>query len=83
MEQDKNNKMNALMAKAAADASFKAQLIENPVATLKAEEIDVPEGLEIRVLENTERVFHLVLPHRSSELSDDDLENIAGGILYT
>lgn len=49
MEKDINAKMNALMAKASTDDAFRAQIMDNPAAALKAEGIDVPEGLEIRV----------------------------------
>lgn len=80
MSDETNNKMAQLMTKAMTDKTFKTQLIENPMVTLKAEGIDVPPGFEIKVLENTDKVFHLVLPAKSSELSDDDLDNVAGGM---
>ena len=73
------NKLNQVLAKALSDEILKTQLIENPLATLKAAGIEVPEGLEIKVLENSDKVFHLVLPAQSSELSDDDLDAVAGG----
>ena len=75
----KADKMSQLMAKVWADAHFKAQLMVNPAATLKAEGIDIPDGMEIRVLENTETVFHLVLPVKPTELSDEELDAVAGG----
>jgi hypothetical protein len=73
------NKLNQLLAKALSDENLKTQLIENPLATLKAAGIEVPEGLAIKVLENSDKVFHLVLPAQSSELSDDELDDVAGG----
>jgi hypothetical protein len=80
MVSETSNKMAQLMAKVTTDETFKAQLLENPVAILKAEGIEVPEGLEIKVLENSDKVFHLVLPYQLSELSDNDLDAVAGGI---
>ncbi len=72
-------KLNHLLAKAKTDETFKSQLLENPMEIFKAEGIIPPAGLEIKILENTDKVFHLVLPSNPSELSDDDLDNVAGG----
>jgi len=48
---------------------------------LKAEGIDVPAGIKVTVLENTDKQFHLVLPHQpTGELSDEALDGVAGGI---
>jgi hypothetical protein len=74
-----------VIAKALADEDLKSQLLANPAAVLKAEGIDVPSGVEIKVLENTEKVFHLVLPTKpieftDEELSEDDLVQVAGGL---
>ena len=48
---------------------------------LKEAGADVPEGLQLKVVENTERLVHLILPPRpeSGELSDEQLESVAGG----
>ncbi len=81
MAQEANNKMNELIARALSDEALKAKLIEDPLNVFKAEGIDVPAGLEIKVLENTDKVFHLVLPAQPSELSDEDLDQVAGGIV--
>ena len=73
-----------IIAKAWRDPAFKAELIANPAAALKAEGIDVPAGMAVTVLENTDKQFHLVLPPvPSDELSEDDLEAVAGGGLGT
>ena len=69
-----------IIAKAWRDATFKAELIANPAAALKAEGIDVPAGMAVTVLENTDKQFHLVLPPvPSDELSDEALDGVAGG----
>ena len=69
-----------IIAKAWRDPAFKAELIANPAAALKAEGIDVPAGMAVTVLENTDRHFHLVLPPApTDELSDEVLETVAGG----
>ena len=70
-----------IIAKAWREPAFKAELIANPAAALKAEGIDVPAGMTVTVLENTDKQFHLVLPPvPSDELSDEALEAVAGGV---
>jgi hypothetical protein len=86
--QTKEGPWAQVIAKALADEDVKSQLLANPAAVLKAEGIDVPPGLEIKVLENTEKVFHLVLPAKPTEftddeLSEDDLGQVAGGHMLT
>ena len=69
-----------IIAKAWRDPVFKAELIANPVAALKAEGIDVPAGMAVTVVENTDKQFHLVLPPKpNDELSEEDLDRVAGG----
>lgn len=79
MTEKSNNKMTQLIEKALTDESFKEQLLKNPLAIFKAEGIEVPPGLEIKILEDSDKVFHLVLPPNPSELSDDELDKVAGG----
>jgi hypothetical protein len=65
---------------AKADPAFKAELLANPAAALKAEGIDVPAGMAVTVVENTDKQFHLVLPPvPSDELSDEALDAVSGG----
>jgi hypothetical protein len=69
-----------VIAKAWRDPAFKAELIANPAAALKVEGIDVPAGMTVTVVENTDKLFHLVLPPvPSDELSDEALDAMAGG----
>ena len=69
-----------IVAKAWRDPAFKAELIANPAAALKAEGIDVPAGMTVTVVENTDKLFHLVLPPvPSDELSDEALDGVSGG----
>jgi hypothetical protein len=50
---------------------------------LKAEGIDVPAGMTVTVVENTDKQFHLVLPPvPTDELSDEALDGVAGGGCY-
>ena len=52
--------LGKIIAKAWHAPAFKAELIANPAAALKAEGIDVPAGMAVTVVENTGKHFHLV-----------------------
>jgi hypothetical protein len=81
MNQDfKNSQINNILAKCWADASFKRQLLADPATVLKAEGVEIPAGYTVRVLENTGKVVNYVLPpNPNAELSDSELEAVAGG----
>jgi hypothetical protein len=72
-------KMSQLISKCWADEGFKRKLLADPAATLKAEGMEVPASLSINALENTDKVFHLVIPAKPTDLSDEDLDKVAGG----
>jgi len=78
-QEGQNKQMGALIAKCWADEDFKAKLLADPAAVLTAEGAELPEGLTIKAVANTDKVFHLVIPATPSDLSDDDLDNVAGG----
>ena len=71
--------MQQIIAKCWADESFKNQLLADTMATLKAEGAELPAGLTVKAVENTDKVFHLVIPAQLTDLSDDDLDKVAGG----
>ena len=83
-QEEQNKQMGQLIAKCWADEAFKAKLLADPAAVLKAEGAELPEGLTIKAVENTDKVFHLVIPAAPDgrELSDEDLDNVAGGKLH-
>ncbi|MFA9202186.1 MAG: NHLP leader peptide family RiPP precursor [Candidatus Nanopelagicaceae bacterium] len=71
------------VVKAHADANFKAQLLQNPksaIAQLTGESL--PQDLDICVYENTSTLRHLVIfvDSASEELSEAELESVAGGV---
>ena len=80
--EEQGKKMNQLIAKCWSDERFKQKLLSDPVATLKAEGVALPDGLSVKALENTDKVFHLVIPAKPTELSDDDLDRVAGGTWF-
>jgi hypothetical protein len=55
-------KWSQLVAETWIDDTFKERLKKDPVSALKAYGILVPEGIELRVVENTEKVRYITLP---------------------
>ncbi|MDE0694316.1 MAG: NHLP leader peptide family RiPP precursor [Boseongicola sp.] len=70
-----------ILAKAEEDERFRAQLLENPKVAIKdATGLSVPDGINIRVLEDNATDFHLILPPAGRNLSDQEISGVAGGI---
>jgi hypothetical protein len=67
------------------EESFRQRLLDDPKGTIEQElGTQLPEGVEVRVVEETAQTIYLVLPSASavgegSELSDQELEAVAGG----
>jgi hypothetical protein len=82
---DETNKMNALIAACWKDDALKQRFLSEPHAVLAEHGMDVPEGMNVNVVENTDNTVHVTLPAApvgSAELSDEELEDAAGGCLY-
>jgi hypothetical protein len=70
-----------IIARAWRDPAFKAKLLADPHTTLKEAGVAVPEGVTVKVVENTDTHHHLVLPPKpTGELSDVELDKVAGGV---
>ena len=81
MNQDEQSKkIGQILAKCWSDESFKQKLMADPIGTLTAEGAKVPEGISVIVLENTDKVFNLVIPAKPTDLTDADLDKVAGGM---
>jgi hypothetical protein len=75
-----------LVQRSLEDDAFRQRLLENPRAAVEHElGTRLPEGVQVRALEETAETIYLVLPSASSlgeegdELSDRELEAVAGG----
>ncbi|HUY33490.1 MAG TPA: NHLP leader peptide family RiPP precursor [Pirellulales bacterium] len=67
------------MAKAWSDDHLKQRLIDDPQSVLRENGIEVPYDLELRVVEDTDQVCHLVLPASPSDnLFDEELTGSIG-----
>ena len=68
---------------AAESPEYRQALIDNPAEVLARQMgAEVPAGVTVKVVEETADTVYLVLPHtvaEGAELSDSDLEAVAGG----
>ena len=74
-----------LIEKAMKDQDFRQRLLENP-KTVIAEEtgVKIPEGLNVKVLQEDQSSVYLVLPFiypesKETELCESELEMVSGG----
>lgn len=72
-----------LTAKAPAEPAFRQALLKNPKAAVEKEfGVALPAGRKLKVVEENATTNYLVLPATSSdELSEAELEAVAGGWL--
>jgi hypothetical protein len=78
-----------LIERSLQDEDFRRQLLEDPRAAVEVElGARLPEGVRVEAVEETADTIYLVLPDTSGgtqaggELSDQDLESVAGGWGY-
>ena len=72
-----------LVAKAWSDAEFKAKLLADPMKIFKENSMEVPAGIEVRIVENTDKIINFILPPEpSDELCDEQLRGAVGGICF-
>lgn len=63
-----------IVAKAWSDDELRQRLIDDPAGVLRENGIEVPYDIELKVVEDSPEVRHLVLPASpSGELADEDL----------
>ncbi len=72
-----------IIARAWQDESFKQELLSNAKSAFEKEGIPLPENIEVRVVEENPNTIYFVLPMQPSkteELTDAELESVAGGV---
>ena len=84
-QRSRNEIESHLVAKTWKDDSFKQQLLANPKATIEQEfGVQLPEALNIRIMQENAETLYITLPTRPSvnedKLSEKELETVAGGI---
>lgn len=82
MPEDQLSQYNALIAKAWSDEDFKSRLLSDPADTLRSEGWNVPADATVKVVEAaaSPNEITLMLPQKPAELSDEQLDSVAGGL---
>jgi hypothetical protein len=77
----REEKLAPVIAKAWQDEAYRKELIADPKGVLQKEfGVELPEGLSIEVLEESPSKLYIVIPPKpTGELSDEQLEAVAGG----
>ena len=75
-----------LVAKANADEAFREELLRDPTGVFVRElHMNLPSGVQVKVLEETASTIYVVLPRRATEaeisveLAEESLDAIGGG----
>ena len=79
---EQRNQLAALFAACWKDEALKARFMTDPKAVLAEYGIDVPDGIDVNVVENTDNTVHITMPKApagAGDLSDEELGNVAGG----
>ena len=53
-----------VVAKYYGDPDFKAKVDSNPADTLRKEGMNIPDGVSVELLFNTDKLMHVVLPNK-------------------
>jgi hypothetical protein len=73
-----------VVSKAWSDDDLKRRLILDPATVLQEHGIEIPYNMKVRIVEDTDEVYHLVLPPSpSGELVDEQLTGSAGYDSYS
>lgn len=78
------NNLATLFAACWKDPDLKARFQSNPAQVLAEYGMEVPEGIDVNVVENNDNTVHITLPvapDNNGNLSDDELADAAGGIV--
>jgi Nitrile hydratase, alpha chain len=79
-----DNRFGEIISKCWGDAAFKKRFLSEPAKVLAEFGMDVPDGLNVKVVENTGDTMFLTLPvtpdwRKPTELSDAQLDAVSGG----
>lgn len=83
MKMTRGEMLDLLINFSSQNTDYRDALKRNPKGVVaKQFQMDLPDGLDIKVLEETADTAYIVLPHvaaEGAELSNADLESLAGG----
>ena len=80
---EQKNALAQLFAACWKDEALKARFMSDPKSVLAEYDMPVPDGIDVKVVENADDCVHITLPAPpagAGDLSDEDLSNAAGGL---
>ena len=83
---DEKDALAQLFSACCKDEALKARFMAEPRVVLKEHGLDVPDGIDVKVVENADDCVHITLPAPPAvdmDLSDEELSNAAGGVPYS
>lgn len=83
MKMSRGEMQDLLANFAAQNPEYREALLKDPKNLVQAQfQMELPDAIQVEVLEESSDKVYVVLPHvmeEGAELSDDDLEAVAGG----
>ena len=79
---EERNQLAELFAACWKDDALKQRFMSDPKAVLAEYGMDVPDGMDVNVVENSDNTVHITMPMAPDghhELSDEELSAAAGG----
>ena len=79
---EQRNAMAELFAACWKDEALKARFMSDPKAVLAERGIEMPDGMDVKVVENSDNTVHITMPMAPDgheALSMEELSNVAGG----
>ena len=79
---EQNNAFAELFAACWKDDALKARFMADPKAVLAERGIDMPDNIDVKVVENSDNTVHITMPMAPDgheELSMEELSQAAGG----
>ena len=78
---EQRNALTELFAACWKDEALKARFMSDPKAVLAEHGMDVPDNIDVNVVENSDNTVYITMPmppEGHASLSDDELSNAAG-----
>jgi hypothetical protein len=79
-KEEQSKKLGSVIKKAWEDDAFMQRLLDNATTVLAEEGIQIPEGMKVQAVTNSEKLSYLVVPPKpSKEIDLDGLDYVVGG----
>ena len=80
---EQRNALAQVFAACWKDEALKARFLSDPKAVLAERGIDMPDNIDVKVVENSDNTVHITMPKApsgSTELTDEELAGAVGGL---